>query len=120
MQHQMASSGMNSAELRTADPSDIKAAGQTKNTKTGTGAKVATLQIVASTPKKAVSRATACNQYTRESVLRLLVDSPFEFQDFSRLAKYAGTREPIAIAIVRDYIRAIRPPSGPATLRRAA
>lgn len=78
------------------------------------------------TKKGSASAATAMNQHIKAAVIRLTVDSPLEFRTFRNIAKYAGTREDQAIAVLREYVRDLRaqvppqPPRTPTPIRRAA
>jgi hypothetical protein len=85
------------------------------------------LQVIDGRKKRVgpASRATAMNQHIKEAVIRLVAHSPIEFRDFGYVAKYAGTREDLAIAVVRDHIRELEarvptPPRTPAPVRRLA
>ena len=99
-----------------------------KHAANGQKAKAVGPQLVANTKKRVgpSSQATGMNRHIKAAVIRLVVDSPMEFRDFGYIAKYAGTREDKAIAVVRDYIRDLRaqvptPPRTPSPiLRRAA
>jgi hypothetical protein len=83
-------------------------------------------QLVHSTAKrKPVSAATAMNRHIRAAVIRLVAHSPFEFKRFANVARYAGTREDLAIAVLGEHIRELEaristPPPQPPTLRRVA
>lgn len=82
-------------------------------------------QLVVTKRKKGPDSATCLNHYTRASVLRLAFDSCLEINSLRGVARLAGTTEPKALDVIRNYVRDLRamqnrplPPSGGA--RRAA
>jgi hypothetical protein len=76
--------------------------------------------------RKPVSSAIGLNRHTRDAVIRLAFDSCLDIKRFAYIAKYAGTKESIALDVVRQYVRDLRsgggliPPGSPMGTRRAA
>jgi hypothetical protein len=76
--------------------------------------------------RKPTSSATCLNKHTRAAVIRLAFDSALDIKRFAYIAKYAGTKESVALDVIREYVQDLRlgggfiPPGSPAGTRRAA
>jgi hypothetical protein len=73
-----------------------------------------------------LNSATAMNPGIRDSVIRLVFDSPLQIGSVRKAARLAGTSEGKALDAIRNYVYDLRidaepqPPKPPGNLRRAA
>jgi hypothetical protein len=83
-------------------------------------------QVIGFPKRKHVSASSGLNRHIKAAIIRLTFDSCLDIKRFANIAKYAGTREEVALSVLREYVRDLRagggltPPSGPANIRRAA